>query len=131
MYVPLASSARLPAFAGLGLVLSLLIVLVIHHLAATDAQAVSHSPKSRHRHSSSMSSPSAAADVVLEGRRKQVLEDVLDVSCTLLLSIISDVPINPQLFSSKPSLEIFQRSWREDAIFEVSPCSSGSITERY
>ncbi|KAF8599905.1 hypothetical protein BDV93DRAFT_525752 [Ceratobasidium sp. AG-I] len=42
----------------------------------------------------------------LEGKRKQVVEDVLN------------------LFSSKPSPEIFERSWRQDATFEdpLSKC---------
>jgi len=40
----------------------------------------------------------------LEGKRKQALDDVL------------------ALFCSKPTAEIFERSWREDAIFEDPIC---------
>ncbi|EUC64194.1 hypothetical protein RSOL_437140 [Rhizoctonia solani AG-3 Rhs1AP] len=39
-------------------------------------------------------------NVVLEGQRKQTVEDVLE------------------LFSAHPSLEIFERSWHRDAVFE-------------
>ncbi|CUA66788.1 hypothetical protein RSOLAG22IIIB_00236 [Rhizoctonia solani] len=39
-------------------------------------------------------------NVVLEGQRKQTVEDVLE------------------LFCAHPSLEIFERSWRRDAVFE-------------
>jgi len=43
----------------------------------------------------------ANSNVKLDGKRKQVVEDVLE------------------LFCSRPTLEIFERSWRKDAVFEV------------
>ncbi|KAG8771656.1 hypothetical protein FS842_004036 [Serendipita sp. 407] len=57
--------------------------------------------------SSSTHSPSTSnAGIVLEGKRKQILEDVLE------------------LFCSRPTIEIFQRSWSPDAVFEdpLSQC---------
>jgi len=47
-----------------------------------------------------------ASAVKLEGKRRQVVEDVLE------------------LFCSRPTAEIFERSWRKDAIFEdpLSKC---------
>ncbi|KAG8906839.1 hypothetical protein FRB99_006014 [Tulasnella sp. 403] len=47
-----------------------------------------------------ISSHLSNSDVKLEGTRKQVVEDVME------------------LFCSRPTLEIFRRSWREDATFE-------------
>lgn len=58
----------------------LLFVSVNNDLAAAiPEQDVLGSPKARHRHSSSMSNP-LEHEVVLEGKRKQVLDDVLAVS---------------------------------------------------
>ena len=61
----------------------------------------------------------ANSNVKLDGKRKQVVEDVLEVRSICLhygrfSSYIS------QLFCSRPTLEIFERSWRKDAVFEVS-----------
>jgi len=86
------------------------VVLTLNHgvLAYEQNQAILQ----QRRHSSSMSGSGIAGHqdhgIQLEGKRKQVLEDTL------------------ALFSSKPSLEIFERSWREDATFEdpLSKCHS-------
>ncbi|PVG04231.1 hypothetical protein CPB86DRAFT_778494 [Serendipita vermifera] len=53
-----------------------------------------------------MSGTHGAPEVVLEGKRKQVVDDVLE------------------LFRSKPTVEIFQRSWSPNAVFEdpLSKC---------
>ena len=70
-----------------------------------------------------MSSPhirrhSQDSGLVLEGKRKQVLDDVLEVR--QLFQLMETITKLPQLFCSRPTTEIFQRSWREDAVFEVS-----------
>jgi len=70
------------------------------HFSAIHGQT-DHEPELRKTYSHlSMS------DVKLDGKRRQVVEDCLE------------------LFSSRPTLEIFERSWRKDAVFEdpLSKC---------
>ncbi|CAG7852602.1 SubName: Full=Uncharacterized protein {ECO:0000313/EMBL:CCA75315.1} [Serendipita indica DSM 11827] len=85
------------------------------HVSSSTPAAPEQNPRpdspTAHRRSLSMSNPhirrqSQDSGLILEGKRKQVLEDVIE------------------LFCSRPTLEIFQRSWREDAVFEdpLSKC---------
>ena len=58
--------------------------------------------------------------VVLEGERKRVFMDVQEVRffcCAWGFSYKTE--IMEKLFCCRPTKEIFQRSWKEDAVFEV------------
>ncbi|CAE7206876.1 unnamed protein product [Rhizoctonia solani] len=55
-------------------------------------------------------------NIVLEGKRKQTVEDVLEVRGLNSMHRIGLMIV--QLFCAHPSLEIFERSWHRDAVFE-------------
>jgi len=75
-------------------------------------------------HSASQSGSDAIAvdpnapEVTLEGKKKRVFEDVLEV-CSSSPALLTLIVNAPQLFCSRPTIEIFEHSWRPDAIFEV------------
>lgn len=79
--------------------------LVAAHYSST-SQSPTRSTHSLRRSSDAMSLDPNQPEVTLEGKRKQVLDDV------------------SELFCSRPTIEIFKRSWRPDAVFEdpISKC---------